>query len=185
MARPDYRGTIQRIADILMSDTELASKIAEFRFGELPEEHFANAYPAIYVTTPQNPQVSRKAVGPARGINSYPSQRIESVYWVIVVDAQATPSTVQSGLYDISVQIENILARNNQLRYPRRLVDPEDTSGNPDDLVDPKCDKHDITAVNRLTRQRGRLTDGITVILRTINHMNSPRSPIVNPPTSE
>lgn len=124
-------------------------------------------------------------MGPASGINAYPSQRIESQYWIILVDAQATPSTVQSGLYDISVEIEDLMARNNQLRYPRRLVDPEDTSGNPDDLVDPKCDKHDIMSVNRLTRQRGRLTDGITVILRTINHMHTPTAPIVNPPRPE
>lgn len=171
MPEPDYAATVQRILDLLRDNGDFAAKIAEFRFGELPEEHEVENTPACYVTTSTNPEVSRTTVASSE-FNRLPRQKITSEYWVVLVGQAATPAGVQKRLYELRNMVIDILAANVQLRRARGLAAPDtvDTDTPDTDLIDRQCDTLTINSIRRLTRQRGRNVDGLTVIVQTVNY---------------
>ena len=170
--QPNYTDTIQRILDILRDDTELKGLIAEWRFGELPEEYNANSYPACYVTTSQRPELSRRKLGPSPALGKMPPQEIITEYWIVLVSSKATPADVQSEVYELTHKVTKILADNMQFRRARRLAKP-DEEGDPDEQIDPKCASIEIDSIRRLTSQRGQMVDGMTVIIHAKTYRES------------
>ena len=161
MAEPNYSGIIQRILDLLKADTTFAKKISEFRFGELPEQTNANSFPACYVTPSSNPEISRESIGSARSLGRLPGQKITSEFWIVLVSSpQATPADAQKQVYELKGDIITILGKNTQLRKS--------------DDTEPQCSSLTIHAQPRLTKQRGKIVDAITVVIRTVNYVKSP-----------
>ena len=155
MAEPSYEAVIARILDILEHDDKLSKKVKEFRFGELPEEHFATALPACYVTTAIRPEVTRAFAGPASSHLVFPTQRIVSEFWIILIDTKSTAETAQKSVYSLRDDVIRILSGNIQLRK---------------DGADPMCAAIEIDSIGRLTKQRGKILDGLTVMVRTVQY---------------
>jgi len=176
MGEPRYERTIQRILDILQNvevDSEtiqLNEKIAEFRFGEYPDEVAADKYPACYVTTARKPEISREGIGPSSELGVMPLQKIVTEYWIMLLANEATAEATQKMVYDLRDDVIRILSRNTQLR--RR---PENDK--------PLCHSIDIKSIGRTDQQRGKLLDGINVMIRTIDYKDSPDAtyPIADP----
>ena len=173
---PDYGDTIQRILDLLKDNPEFREQISEFRFGELPEQHVANSYPCCYVTTSIKPEVSRKSFGPAKTFGKKPNQDIDTEFWIILVVQKATPELTQKLLYKLRQKIYDIFEANTQLRRQRSLLDSFDTGEedeDPDERIDPKCQDLELNTIGRFTKQRGKVMDGITIIVKTKTFKNS------------
>ena len=158
MGEPDYSVIIQSILDLLQADEEFAEKISEFRFGELPENTNANHYPACYVTTPPNPEVSRESFTPA-ALGGTPGQRIENEFWIVCVTQEAKTSDTQKVLYNLKSEIFRILESNTQLK---KIA--SDT---------PLCNNLKLYSQGRFTKQRGKVVDGITIRVRTFHTKNA------------
>ncbi len=153
MTEPNYANTIQRILDILQADTEFAEKIAEFRFGDLPQVPDGTNFPLCFISTAQTPEISRTIITPQSNVNLLPGQRIKLEFWVIiVVTKQSTPGDVQHELYELSAMVQNILAKNNQLR---------DTAGE-----NPLCMTSEIFTQGRLEQKKGQLLEAMTIRVR-------------------
>lgn len=157
----DYSGTIQRILDILQADNSFKNKISEFRFGELPEQTMANDFPACYVTISNNPEVSREDIGSANSPSVLPAQKIVTEYWIVLVSSpQPTAGEAQKEIYDLHGDVIRIISSNLQLR------DTDDSN--------PLCATTLIHSQPRLTTNRGKAIDSMTVMVRTVNFENSP-----------
>lgn len=160
LGEPNYGSIISRLLNILQSDEALSSRIKEFRFGELPEQHFAKSFPACYVTTSRNPEVSRDIIGSANDPTVAPSETIITEFWIVFLEKTAKSEQTQKSLYELVYLTKLALRHNNQLRKS--------------DGTDPMCAKLDIHIVPRFTELRGMVLDGITLMVRTINHVKSP-----------
>ena len=152
MTELDYAEVIDRIIELLKENEDFNKEIAEFRFGELPEEEFANEYPACYVTTSTKPEISREIAGPAVGTGYMPQEKIVTEFWIVIVTDTALAENTQRNLYRIKNKAIKVFETNTQLR---------DRQG-----LDPLCSAMDIYSINRLTSQRGQTVDGVTVALR-------------------
>ena len=157
---PDYDGTIQRILSILKNDSLLEDEIAAYEYGEDPEEFFADTLPTIYVTLATHPEVSRENIAPATSINTLPTQMIVTEYWVVILVEEPTQEESQAKVYGLRDDVIAILERNIQLR---------DSDGN-----DPKCSKIDISSISRMSNQKGRVLEGMTIMVRAVNIKASP-----------
>lgn len=162
MAEPNYTDIIQRIIDILKADVVFSAKVKEFRFGELPEKTFANSYPACYVATADNPEMSREGMAAALHIDVMPAQKIVTEFWVIFVTSpQATAAGAQKLLFDLRADVIRILSRNIKLKKPY-------------DNTEPLCSLLEFSSVKRFTKQRGKVVDAMNIMVRTINYRDSP-----------
>ena len=157
---PDYDGTIQRILSILSNDPLLEGEIAAYEYGEDPEEFYANTLPTIYVTLASYPEVSRENIAPATSIHTLPTQKIITEYWIVILVEEPTQEESQKRIYGLRDDVIAILERNIQLR---------DSDGN-----DPKCSKIDISSISRMINQKGRVLEGMTVMVRAVNIKSSP-----------
>ena len=160
MSEPDYDGTIRRLLSMVRNDEVLSREIAAFEYGEDPEEFYANTLPTIYVTLASAPEVSRDNLAPANSINVLPTQKIISEYWIVILVEEPTQEESQARLYGLRDVVVSILERNIQLR---------DSDGN-----DPKCSKLDISSISRMQDQKGRVLEGMTIMVRTVNIKASP-----------
>ena len=150
MVEQVYSNVINRILEVLKNDEDLNNRISEFRFGDLPEETYGNVFPLLYVT--MSSETERRRLGPST-FNQKGPEMITTEYWIVViVNSQDEPAETQKELYDLRNRIEEILRNNLQLRDS--------------DNVDPVCDNLETDAVRRITRQKGKLLDGITIIVR-------------------
>ena len=154
----------------MQNDVVFAKKIKDFRFGELPEEYAADVFPTCYVTTSTRPEIFRERIGPNRSVNQRGSLRIGTEYWVVMVDKMHKPSTVQSALYGLKNEVIRILENNIQLRIARGEIEDGLSATAAAELVDPQCATLAAEPIGRITRQRGKLLDGMTIIVRAINH---------------
>ena len=157
MSEPDYDGTIRRILSIL---SKLEDKISDYRYGEHPEEFFAGTMPTLYVTMATNPEVSRENIAPATSIHTLPTQKIITEYWVVILVEEPTQEESQAKLYSLRDDVIGLLERNIQLR---------DSDG-----TDPKCSKIDISSISRMVDQKGRVLEGMTIMIRAVNIKASP-----------
>lgn len=150
MVEQVYSNVINRILEVLKNDEDLNNRISEFRFGDLPEETYGNVFPLLYVT--MSSETERRRLGPST-FNQKGPESITVEYWIVViVNSQDEPSETQRGMYELRSIIENILRNNTQLR---------NAEGN-----DPICANLETDAVRRIAKQRGRLLDGLTIIVR-------------------
>ena len=121
---------------------------------------FADTLPTIYVTLATHPEVSRENIAPATSINTLPTQMIVTEYWVVILVEEPTQEESQQRIYGLRDDVIAILERNIQLR---------DSDGN-----DPKCSKIDISSISRMSNQKGRVLEGMTVMIRAVNIKSSP-----------
>ena len=170
---PDYAATVQRILDILQADDQFSSKISEFRFGELPEEHNANGYPACYVTTSTNPEISREALTSTTP-GKMPGQKIVTEYWIVCVASRPTSAETQKQLYELKDDIYRILEGNTQLRKKEVTDEEEEEEEEEEQQIgqDPLCAFLVLYTQGRLTKQRGSVVDGLTVRVRCTTARN-------------
>ena len=157
----------QRIYDIITADEALFESISDFRIGEFPEESDADSYPAIYIAGARSPQVSRTDIAASTSRDTLPTQSVVTEYWIIIVANEATPMDTQTKVAELETQVRTILSKNVQLRIPstEATIDNE-TAG-----TDPLAATSVIFSTPRLTATRGKITDGINVMLRTVNHV--------------
>ena len=169
MATTDYTATIQRILDILQEDTVLDRLVKEWRFGELPEQTQAHRWPAIYVTTAMNPEVSRNALTVSRtdndtGLQTAPNQRIITEYWIVIVTSPAaTPARAQKDLYTIQRKITSILTNNLHLQLRSK---PEASPDINEQRLEAMAQYSAISSQSRLTMTQGKLVQSMTIMLR-------------------
>lgn len=150
MVEQVYSNVINRILEVLQNNEDLNKRVAEFRFGDLPEEMYGDAFPLIYVT--MSSETERRRLGPST-FNQKGPEAITTEYWIVlIVSTQDQPEETQKEMYDLRFMIENILRNNLQLR---------NAEGN-----DPICDNLETDAVRRISRQRGKLLDGVTIMVR-------------------
>ncbi len=150
----NYSAITQRILDILQADTELSKIIAEFRFGDLPQIQDGTKFPLCFVTPAKSPEISRTAETPQADVDKLPAQRIKLEFWVVVlVTHQSLPSKVQRTLYDYTEMIQNIIARNKQLKNPKNNNDP-------------LCITSETFVQGRLENKKGQLIEAMTIRVR-------------------
>ena len=112
---PDYNRVIQRIIDILR-DSKQFEEVREWRFGDLPEKHFAREFPTIYVTTADSPEVSRDPIGPSAVFGKAPSHDIITEFWCVILAHDSDTAAAQKSLYSLRRMVINSLEENIQLR---------------------------------------------------------------------
>ena len=146
---------IDRIIETLQADETFNKEIAEFRFGELPENANANSYPAVFVATAPNSEKTQNFRYPAKSDNSMAGRDVATEIWVIIVNEKNEGvEEVQRSLFDLKEQVVNILKANIHLR-----------SINASDGL---AGAMELFTIGRNTQQRGKLMDAITV--RVIVH---------------
>ena len=150
MSEQNYSNVIDRILEILQNNEELKSRVASFRFGDLPDESYGTEFPLVYVT--MSSESERRRLGPSTFNQKGPESITVEYRIVVIVNSQDEPSETQRGMYELRSIIENILRNNTQLR---------NAEGN-----DPICANLETDAVRRVAKQRGRLLDGLTIIVR-------------------
>ena len=85
---------------------------------------------------------------------------IVTEYWVVILVEEPTQEESQQRIYGLRDDVIAILERNIQLR---------DSDGN-----DPKCSKIDMSSISRMSNQKGRVLEGMTVMIRAVNIKSSP-----------
>ena len=155
----DHYALITRISDILRADSVLQGTIAEWRLGDVPERTMAKAFPAVYVTTADRPQSSRRMIGPASSVSALPSEAVTTDILVVILANTGDAWATQRQIYDTTRRIEGVLASNVQLRRPATAFD------------DPLCQTLEIDSIPRLTQNRGQPIEGLTVMLRIHSHL--------------
>lgn len=152
----DYAATIDRIIAILRNDATLKTLVADWRFGELPEQHHGNIYPIVYVTTANSPEVQRKDLSPTQD-DKFAIQQIITEYYIIIVGSpKITPEQAQRQVYNIRQNVVDVLSDN----WPLKNTDGTGAIS----------DYTQIHSQPRLTMLNGHIVAAHTIMVRVTTH---------------